>query len=45
MRKKNTADIRGEASVLLSVLPTLLHISAQKIAPVSGKKLELTKCL
>ena len=49
MRKTNTTAVHGEASVvppvLLSVLTTLPHISAQKTAPVTGKKLQLTECL
>ena len=32
--KKNTASIQGKASVILSVLPTLRHISAWKSASV-----------
>ena len=34
---KNTTAVRGEASVLPPVLPTLCHTSARKIASVTGK--------
>ena len=42
---KNTALIRGEVSVTLSVLLTLAHISAPKTASVPSKKTLTHKCL
>ena len=44
-KDKNTAAVRGKASVLPPVLQTPCHITARKTVSVTSKKLKITKCL